>query len=105
MISRLSRMDRAELTWRGAAATRIAIDRARARVSPPRWDRRELRAALTALPELAAARTALAAGRWDEAQRELAVHFSTAPRRFPVHRAQKDAVADWIRREFPDGPR
>jgi len=104
MISRLARMDRAELTWRGAAATRIAIDRARARISPPRWDRRELRAALAPLPELAAARAALEAGRWDDAQRELAVHFSTAPRRFPVQRAQKVAVADWIRREFPDSP-
>ena len=104
IISRLARMDRAELMWRGAAATRIAIDRARARISPPRWDRRELRAALAPLPELAAARAALEAGRWDDAQRELAVHFSTAPRRFPVQRAQKVAVADWIRREFPDRP-
>jgi hypothetical protein len=102
ILSRLARMDRAELTWRSAAAGRIAVDRARARFSPPRWSRRDLRAALAPLPELAAARAALSNGRWDDAQRELASHFTKAPRRFVIAPGMKDSLADAVRREFPE---
>jgi hypothetical protein len=94
-------MDRAELTWRGAAAARIAVDRARARFSPPRWSRRDLHAALAPLPELAAARAAIADGRWDDAQRELTSHFAKAPRRFVNAPAMKDSLANAVRRESP----
>jgi uncharacterized heparinase superfamily protein len=104
LLSRVARMDRAELAWRGAAAARIAGDRMRAALISPRWDRHDLLAALAPLPELAAVRTTLAAGRWRDAHRELSRHFATisTPRRFVIHRAMKDALADHIRGEFPD---
>ena len=105
LLSRVARMDRAELAWRGAAAARVAGDRLRAAVSQPRWNRHGLHAALALLPELAAARTALAAGRWHDAHRALSRHFTGAPRRFVIHRATKDALADRIRHEFPDSAR
>ena len=102
LISRLAGMDRAELNWRGAAAARIAFDRARARITPPQWDRDDLHTAVTPLPGLAEARAALAARRWDDAQRKLAAHFVEAPRRFAIGAAMKRSVADAIRRDFPD---
>src|SRR6266850_3792620 len=101
IVSRLARMDRAELTWRGAAAARIAVDRVRARISPPRWNRRDLLTALAPLPELAAARTALADGRWNDAQRELAEHFAATPQRFVISATMRHALADRIRRDCP----
>jgi heparinase II/III-like protein len=101
IVSRLARMDRAELTWRGAAAARIAVDRVRARISRPRWNRRDLHTALAPLPALSAARTALANARWDDAQRQLAAHFATTPQRFVIGATMRHALADRIRRDFP----
>src|SRR6185295_10738628 len=102
ILSRLARMNRAELSWRGVAAARIATDRVRARISPPRWNRRDLHAALAPRPELAAARRALADGRWHDAQRELASHFARAPQRFVIAAAMKDSLANSVRRAFPE---
>src|SRR6185295_12940782 len=101
IMARLARMDRAELTWRGAAAARIAVERVRARISPPRWDRRDLHGALAPLPELSAARTALAGSQWDDAQRELAAHFAATPQRFVIGAAMRHSLADRIRGDFP----
>src|SRR5262245_3504148 len=105
MLSRLARMDRAELTWRTAAAARIAIDRARARITPPQWDRRDLHGLLAPLPELSGVRDALAAERWTEAHRGLASHFAAAAERFVIAAATKSSFAERVRRDFPESVR
>jgi heparinase II/III-like protein len=104
-LIRLARMDRAEIAWRGTAAARTWIDRARTRLAAPRYARTDLLAALAPGPGLHAVREALNAQRWDVAQRELATHFSAAPRRFAISPASKPALVNCIRREFPDAAR
>jgi hypothetical protein len=101
-LSRLARMDRAEIAWRGTSAARILIDRARARIAPEGWSRASLLPALTSSPELATVRRALAERRWDDAQRELARHFAEAPQRFVIAPASRSALVERIRRDFPD---
>src|SRR4051794_21386343 len=101
-LARLARMDRTELAWRGTAAARAWIDRARTRVAAPRYARTDLLAALAPDRNLDAVRDALEARRWDVAQRELARHFAAAPRRFAISPASRPALVDRIRREFPD---
>ena len=59
-LAKLSQMDAAEIVWRGTAAARMLVDRARARVVSPRWSRTDLLPALAPLASLAAARSALA---------------------------------------------
>src|SRR5436190_15331106 len=95
-------MDRVEVAWRARAAGRIAVERARTRLSRPKWNRHDLAPALARWPELAAVHRALAAGRWSDAQRGLSVHFGTAPQRFVIHPAMKESVANRIRAAFPE---
>jgi len=99
-VSRLARMDGAEIAWRGAAAARTIVDRARARIAASRWRRDDLRSVLAPLPDLAAAREALSAQRWDAAQRELTRHFAAAPQRFVIGAVNKTTVAGRIGAEF-----
>jgi hypothetical protein len=94
-------MDRAELSWRAAAAARIAADRLHVRVVPPAWDRSALADILVSSAALADVREAAAAARWQDAQRALAAHFTVAPQRFVVHPAARADVTDRIRSEFP----
>jgi len=49
-------MDRAELSWRAAAAARIAAGRLHVRVVAPAWDRGTLLSVLTPSTELSAVR-------------------------------------------------
>jgi hypothetical protein len=102
LLARLVRMDTAEATWRGTTVTRAILDRARARVVAPRWRRRDLRQALARNAGVDLARTALAAGRWDDAHHELARHFMTAGPRFVVSASSKAALRGRILAEFPD---
>jgi hypothetical protein len=102
LAARLARMDAAELSWRGMAAARTLADRARARIVAPRWRREDLRTALAGDGDLAAAKEALASGRWDEAHRELARHYAAAPRRFVVAASDRDALRSRILAEYPD---
>ena len=104
-LARLARMDGAEFAWRGSAAARILIDRARVRVAAPTWSRADLLPALAPLAELTAVRAELADHRWDDAQRELARHFAGAPRRFVLGPQSKPAMVARIHREFPDAAR
>ena len=104
-LSRLARMDAAEISWRGTTAARAVIDRARTCVIEPRWSRTDLLPALAPLGELADVRKALADRRWDDAQRELSRHFAAAPRRFAISAASKPALVGRIRHEFPDASR
>ena len=82
-LARLARMDWTEVGWRARVRARIGGDRLRSAIAPPRWDRRELISALASSPGLEATRTALAAGRWDDAIASLSAsaagdpHFKT----------------------------
>jgi len=83
-VTRVARMDSAELRWRATAAARIAWDRARFLVSPPHWESNPDRMA---------------------AHRELSRHFYDAPQRFVIAPAQRSALSERIICEFPDAPR
>jgi len=101
-LARLARMDAAEIKWRGAAATRSLVDRARSRMIAPRWRRDTLLPVLAPLEDLAAVRSALSVRRWDIAHIELARHFATAARRFPINGQSKPALVERVIRSFPD---
>jgi hypothetical protein len=100
-LLRLARMDRVELSWRAAAAARIAADRLHVRVVAPAWDRGTLLSVLTPCTELSDVCNALAAARWQDAQHALAVHFTSAPQRFLISAPAKRDVAARIRGDFP----
>jgi hypothetical protein len=102
LLTKLARMDRAEIAWRAGAAARVAIERAQIRIGGSEWNRHDLLRALSSQPELAAIRAALAAGQWNDAQRGLAAHFATAPQRFLIHAATKESLCERIRTEFPE---
>lgn len=104
-LARVARMDAAEITWRVAAAARIMGDRARTRLVTPKWSRRDLLSALAPVPELTAARAALANGDWPGAHRELSRHVAELPQRFAISPGSRPALVERVRREFPDAAR
>ena len=77
-LARLCRMDAEEIAWRGTAAARILVDRARACVATPRWSRTSLLPALARTDELASVRRTLADGGRAASWRVISAH---APRR------------------------
>lgn len=105
LAARIARMDSTEIAWRGKAAARMLIDRARARAAFPRWDRRHLCTALAAPRDgqdaLHDARAALTSGAWDEAHTALRRHFTNAPRRFVIAPKDREHVVATIRAGFP----
>jgi len=98
-------MDAAEIAWRTRAAARIAIDRARARIKAPRWNRADLLRALAPADDLAGVRAALADRCWSDAHRELSRHFGGTPQRFVISPAVKEPLVGRIRSDFPDAAR
>src|SRR5712671_1499238 len=104
-LARLARMEADEIAWRTAAAARRALDRARFRLMPSRWSRTDLVRVLASTPELAAARAALSARRWDDAQRRLSRHLAASPRRFVIAPADKAHLVRRIAAEFPGSAR
>jgi hypothetical protein len=109
LAARLARMDGDEIAWRGKAAARTTLDRARARVIRPRWNRRDLLAVLASPRDgsnhLRAARTALSSAAWDEAHAALARHFAGAPQRFVISPGTRESIAARIQAEFPEAAR
>jgi heparinase II/III-like protein len=101
-LARLARMDAAEIRWRGVAATRSLVDRARSRMIAPRWRRDALLPVLAPLDEFTAVRSALSARRWDRAHIELGRHFAETARRFPLSCQSKPTLVARIIRSFPD---
>ncbi len=99
-ISRLKQISRRELAWRAGAAVRIESDRLRLRFARSRWRRRRLAVALTDRAELAAARGALAGGRWEEAHNELSRYFANRRPRFVIDRRFEAFVVESIRDEW-----
>ena len=100
-LTRIAQMDRTEIAWRGAAAVRTAIDRIRTRAAGPQWSRGGLLTALDASPDLSPARRALAAHRWDDAQRELARCIARGRRRFVIAPAVRTELIARVRTKFP----
>ncbi len=79
-------MTRKELAWRVRTAVRIQRERVLARVTVPRWDRRQLVATLAPRVLSPALRTHLDRGDWSKAQRSLTRALRARPRLF---------VLDW----------
>jgi hypothetical protein len=100
-LARIARMDGAEIVSRGTTAARTMRDRVRARLSRPRWNRDGLLSVLASSPELTAARSALAARRWDDAHAALSRHFAAASQRFVIAPASRQALVERLGAEFP----
>src|ERR1700681_1189273 len=98
-------MDRAELVWRVGVAARAGLDRARAGVVPPRWNRRALANRLAPLSELKPAHAALRAERWDDAHIAIGRYLVESPQRFVIGPSSREALAQRILGEFPDSGR
>ena len=98
-LRRLRQMDASELRFRATVALRNAMDRARASVSTPAWDRGAL--VLTG-PALEPVRRLLASRDWIGAHRGLARHFAERDRRFPVDANRSAQIAASVRHRFPD---
>jgi uncharacterized heparinase superfamily protein len=98
-------MDRAELVWRLRAAARTGLDRARAGILPPRWDRRILARRLAPLSELTPVRTAIEAERWDDAHAAIGRYLVESPQRFVIGPSSREVLARRILQEFPGSGR
>ena len=102
-LSRLARMDRAEIAWRGTSAARILIDRARAAHRTGGMVARRSLPALTSQPRARhgsprARRTAM--GRCAAGTGAALRRGAAAVRR--SHRHRRSALVERIRRDFPD---
>src|ERR1700681_4711718 len=104
-LRKLARMDRAELVWRLGAAARAGLDRACARIHPPRWDRRILAKQLAPLPGLTPVHAALEADRWDDAHAAFGRYLVESPQRFVIGPSSREVLSRRILREFPDSGR
>src|ERR1700694_4809371 len=93
-LIRLARMDAAEIGWRLKTQGRAMVDRAATGLIKPRWKREHLMSALAPLPDLRAARAALARQEWHTAHRELAKYFARAPQRFVAGQATRRPLLD-----------
>ena len=100
ILARLAAMDAGEAAWRGAAAARIAVDRARFGIVRPRWRRRDLAHRL--VPDFDPVRSLLAGDRAADAHRELSRHFASARPRFVIGASLRRAVTNRIADAFPN---
>jgi hypothetical protein len=94
-------MDAAEMLWRGRAAGRIAVDRARAAVQGSQWDREDLARRIGSGSGLATLQAALAARQWHTAHTILAAHFADGPQRFVIAPALRAPLTSRVLQEFP----
>jgi Heparinase II/III-like protein/Heparinase II/III N-terminus len=98
-VRRVAAMDRREVGWRAAAAARVAIERARFALAPPRWNRRALAPRL--LAPIDRIGVMLRRRRFEEAHRELSRHFARRTPCFVVGPGQRAQLAERIARLFP----
>ena len=104
-LVKLARMDAAEIVARSTAGARIAVDRARAAIVPPRWQRRDLLRALSLDRTTADIRAAAAAGHWIDAHVGLARLLATGPQRFVIAPRMRPGLVARIRAQFPGSTR
>ena len=97
-LQRLRTMDAAEIRFRASVALRNAVDRVRASVAPPVWDRSALR---VAGPGLEPARALLSRRDWLGAHRALAKYFKDRPPLFPLSPDRAASAARMVRSRFP----
>jgi Heparinase II/III-like protein/Heparinase II/III N-terminus len=100
-VKRLAQMDAAEIRWRVRTGGRAMMDRVTTGLITPTWKREHLRRSLVALPELSAAREALARFDWRTAHTELARYLSSQPQRFVLGPGSKSRVVNSILGAFP----
>jgi hypothetical protein len=103
-IARLSRMSAVELQWRAGTAVRNTVDRTRARLHPPQWDRRVLTNVLAG-PAAEQARRDAEAGRWVDAHKRLAESILEPPSRFVIAPMMRETMAARIVADFPAAAR
>lgn len=99
-LRRLRHMNAAELRFRASVAWRNAVDRARASVSPPEWNRRDLALRGQALEP---ARRLMASGNWIGAHRALADYFQRRAAGFPITPQTAARIGAAAREQFPTG--
>jgi hypothetical protein len=100
-LSKLTRMSRNELQWRAGTAVRNAVQRARARVQQPAWNRRDLADRLTGDSTNDGIRRALDASVWSEAHTRLAESIAQRPARFAIAPSMREALSARIKADFP----
>ena len=100
-LTKLARMDAAEIGARSRAAATAAVDRMRAMVKPPQWRNEDFIRVLARDRSLDPIRDAAAAGRWTDAHRLLSQRIALAPQRFVIAPAARPAVVARIGAEFP----
>ena len=98
-LRRLRRMNATELRFRATVALRNALDRARASVAAPAWDRSGLVVSGAGLEPV---QQMLSKGDWIGAHRGLAQYFVQRDRRFPVDPNRSARIAARILQRFPD---
>ena len=101
-VARLRQLGFAEAAWRMQGIADIALRRAAASVSKPRWDRHQLAGRLRFDDELTAVRRLLAAGDWSGAHRALSTHFVAAAPRFVISPSLRSTVVRRIEERFPN---
>ena len=102
LLSRMARMDRAELVFRARVAARTEAGRLASTLQSARWNRKHLAARLTATAgPLARAVERLEAGDWLAAHHSLSEHFHCRDSRFPLSASSLPAIATIIRAAYP----
>ena len=100
-LVKLAGMDATEIVARSTAGARIAVDRARAAIVPPRWHRRDFLRALSNDRTTTDIRAAAGAGHWLDAHVGLARLIATGPQRFVVAPQVRPDLVARIRGQFP----
>ena len=100
-LSRLRRVDAAELTWRAREATHVAVERLRAKLGPPRWHRADLLRAFSSSSSYQDVRSHLAAQRWQEAHLALARDVHEGACRFVIAPRLRQRIVSDVQQRFP----
>ena len=101
-LRRLATMSPTELVWRSRAASRIAIDRGRTRLTTPRWNRGALAGVLAPLPALAPMRAGPRL--WTTGRRRIAAfgrYLVDSPQRFVIGPGHARRLTADIQHAFP----
>ena len=100
-LSRLRRLDAAELTWRAREATHVAIERLSAQLQKPRWHQPDLLRAFSRSPRHDRVRSQLSDGRWQDAHAALAREVHEGACNFVIAPRLRQEIVRDIQRRFP----
>ncbi len=96
LLSRLARSSGAEVRWRARSGVRNCLQRVRASVHEPQWDRRHLASALARGKSGDAARRALRSGDWQSANHLLTSAIVRQPAAFVIAPSMRDTLVERI---------